>query len=77
MRATPPTQGLAVERWAENNLRWLLPAPTVLVLLALTVFPSALWNLSSVKSRPKFASPTKALAAGSAGSKAWNATVTM
>ena len=40
MTATPPTQGLAVERWAENNLRWLLPAPTVLVLLALTVFPT-------------------------------------
>ena len=40
MRATPPTQGLAVERWAENNLRWLLPAPAVLILFGLTVFPT-------------------------------------
>ncbi len=40
MRVTPPTQGTAVERWAENNLRWLLPAPAVLVLLGLTVFPT-------------------------------------
>ena len=40
MTATPPTQGLAVERWAENNLRWLLPAPAVLILFGLTVFPT-------------------------------------
>ena len=29
-----------MERWVERHLRWVLPAPAVLVLLGLTVFPT-------------------------------------
>ena len=32
--------GGGLERWAERHLRYLMLAPTVLILLALTIFPS-------------------------------------
>ncbi|MEY9559908.1 carbohydrate ABC transporter permease [Sinorhizobium fredii] len=37
---TPPRMGGGLERWAERHLRILMLAPTVLILLALTIFPS-------------------------------------
>ena len=35
-----PRQGGGLERWVERHLRVLMLAPTVLILLALTIFPS-------------------------------------
>ncbi|AWI60118.1 carbohydrate ABC transporter permease [Sinorhizobium fredii] len=37
---TPLRMGGGLERWAERHLRILMLAPTVLILLALTIFPS-------------------------------------
>lgn len=34
-------RGTAVDRWIDRNLRWLLPAPAVITLLLLLVFPLA------------------------------------
>ncbi|WEX74185.1 sugar ABC transporter permease [Sinorhizobium numidicum] len=38
--AAPLRLGSGLERWAERHLRYLMLAPTVLILLALTIFPS-------------------------------------
>ncbi|OWV97425.1 sugar ABC transporter permease [Rhizobium sp. R72] len=38
--AAPPRVGAGLEQWVERHLRFLMLAPTVLMLLSLTIFPS-------------------------------------
>lgn len=37
--AAPPRRAATVERWVERNLRWIFPAPAVLTMALLMVFP--------------------------------------
>ncbi|MGH7278758.1 MAG: carbohydrate ABC transporter permease, partial [Candidatus Rokuibacteriota bacterium] len=37
--ATPPRRAAGLERWLERNLRWIFPAPAVITLALLMVFP--------------------------------------
>ena len=45
--------GLGFEAWFEQNLRWILPAPAVLILLVLTIFPTIfMFALAFQKTNP-------------------------
>ncbi|MFA1675474.1 carbohydrate ABC transporter permease [Rhizobium mongolense] len=63
--AEPLRSGGGLERWAERHLRILMLAPTVLILLGLTIFPSVYMFYAAVhKISPNPDIPWKFVAAG-------------